>query len=56
MLARIHESRDVKPERLLSLALWLATEAPERATVKLALALLGLVPVGEARRVRMARG
>lgn len=56
MLARIHESRDVKPERLLSLALWLATEAPERATVKLAMALLGLVPDEEARRVLMALG
>lgn len=44
LIERVLDTGDLDPERLEALALWLATLAPDREPVKIAIALLGLVP------------
>jgi hypothetical protein len=47
----IVESRAIRADRLLALATWLAMNAPDRESVKIAMALLGLVADDQARAV-----
>ena len=51
LVTRIVERQDIDASELRSLAKWLATKAPDRESVKIAMSLLGLVSDQESREI-----
>lgn len=56
LLEALSEPRNLSPDRVRTLARWLARRAPDRGAVKLGLALLGLFRDGEDRATMLALG
>jgi hypothetical protein len=56
LVEEIVEKQSLNADRLAQLAVWIAKNAPDREAVKLALALLGLLPAANERELLMTLG